>query len=72
MSTLQKPAPRQSLTRPNASLSDTDRLNALFTLMGGSYAFSAFFDLNSIMRDGRRGIDELIAGNPSLLGKQSK
>ena len=55
--------------RKNAEpFTDTDRLNALFTLFGGHFAFSPFTDIAAVMRNGRRGIDALIADNPSLLG----
>jgi hypothetical protein len=65
---LPKPATGQRGGALGMSLTDTDRLNAIFTLFGGHYAFSPFSDLPRVLRDGRRGIDELIAANPSLLG----
>ena len=55
-----------------SDLTDTDRINALFTLMGGNYAFSPFLNLNEIFRDGRRGLDKFIAENPSLLGTKNQ
>lgn len=51
-------------------VSDKDRLDALFTLFGGHYAFSpSYGGIQSLFKDGRRGIDQLIAENPSLIGK---
>lgn len=53
-------------------LTDADRLNALFTLFGGHFAFSPFFKIQEFMKDGRRGIDKLIAQTPSLLGSKAQ
>jgi hypothetical protein len=49
-------------------LTDKERLDALFTLFGGHYAFSPFFKVQDMMSDGRRGLDAFIAQNPSLMG----
>lgn len=50
------------------ALTDTERLDALFTLFGGHYAFSPFLRIQEHFQDGRRGLDKFIADNPSLLG----
>ncbi len=50
-----------------SELTDTDRINALFTLFGGAYAFEPFFRIQEKFRKGRRGLDEWIKENPSLL-----
>ena len=52
-----------------ATLTDTDRINALFTLFGGAFAFEPFFRVQEHFRDGRRGLDKFIRDNPSLLEK---
>lgn len=58
-----------SAPKPSSALTDTDRINALFTLFGGYFASSPFFKLQSYFNDGRRGLDKFIKDNPSLLGK---
>ena len=50
-------------------LTDTDRINALFTLFGGAYAFEPFFRVQEHFRHGRLGLDKFILDNPSLLEK---
>ena len=52
-------------------LSDTERLDALFTLLGGGYAFPVH-SLTNILKDGRSGIDRLIKENPSLVSDNVK
>jgi hypothetical protein len=49
-------------------MTDTERLNALFTLFGGNCAFPPFFKIQELFRDGRRGLDVFIKDNPALLG----
>lgn len=53
-------------------LTDTDRLNALFTLFGGHYVFQVGFNFPGIFKDGRRGLDKFIAEHPSLLPTNQK
>lgn len=55
------------MNTPTPTLTDTDRLNALFTLFGGAYVHSAHARPWDLLREGRDGIDRLIAANPSLL-----
>lgn len=49
-------------------MTDTDRLNALFTLFGGYYAYEPHFRIQEYFRDGRKGLDKFIMDNSSLLG----
>lgn len=67
---LPKPNRRIAGSALKLTLTDTERLNAIFTVLGGGYAFNAFWDLGAVLRDGRRGLDEMIAANPSLLGDE--
>ena len=52
-------------------ISDSDRLNALITLIGGHYAFPVFLEMSELFKDGRRGLDAFFASNPSLLGSKA-
>lgn len=53
-------------------LNDADRLNALFTLFGGHYAFPVTWQMSELFKDGRRGLDAFLAANPSLLVTKSR
>lgn len=52
-------------------ISDADRLNALFTLFGGYYAFPVMWEMSALFKDGRRGLDAFLSANPSLLGTKT-
>lgn len=54
-----------------AALTDTDRINALFTLFGGAFAFSPFWRIQDQFRDGRRGLDKFILENTALTERPS-
>ena len=49
------------------SITDTDRLNAVFNLFGGAYAFGSPYSPTDVLRRGRDGIDDVILTNPTLL-----
>jgi hypothetical protein len=52
-----------------ATLTDTQRVDALITLFGGHYAFPVMWEVSQLFQNGRSGLDAFLACNPSLTEK---
>lgn len=53
------------------ALTDTERLEALFTLFGGGFAVPTWAKIGDLFKDGRAGIDRLVEDNPTLIGREA-